>query len=229
MSISTYTAIIIEPRKHKAFHFVINNFLDNLSNEWNIIIFHGINNEEFIKNIINNLKETYINRITLINLNVENLTITEYNNTLTNESFYNYIPTETFMIFQTDTLILNKEKLSTFLNYDYVGAPWGHIPVACERVGNGGLSLRKKSKMLEIIRNIKYSGKNEDVYFCYNPNNALYKPSLEEAMHFSVEEMFFDKPFGCHKPWNEIIDPQTTEKFFNLYPQVRELYRLNIE
>ena len=36
-----YTAIIIEPRKHKAIKFVLKNAYDNLSNEWNIIIFVG--------------------------------------------------------------------------------------------------------------------------------------------------------------------------------------------
>jgi hypothetical protein len=36
-----YTALIIEPRKHKALEFVLKNFLENLSNEWSIIIFHG--------------------------------------------------------------------------------------------------------------------------------------------------------------------------------------------
>lgn len=227
MSESKYTAIIIEPRKHKAFQMVINNFLGGLSNEWNIIIFHGINNKDFIKDIINNLEEIYMSRVKLINLDVENLNIMEYNNILTTESFYNYIPTEIFMIFQTDTLVLNKENLNKFLDYDYVGAPWGHIPVANERVGNGGLSIRKKSKMLEIIHNIPYSGQNEDLYFCYNPNNALYKPSVEEAMQFSVEEMFFDKPFGCHKPWNISLDRESKELFFELYPQVKELYLLN--
>jgi hypothetical protein len=50
---SKYTAIIIEPRKHKALTFVLTNFLENLSNEWDFIIFHGINNSEYIKNILN--------------------------------------------------------------------------------------------------------------------------------------------------------------------------------
>lgn len=31
-----YTAIIVEPCKHKALEFFLNNFLENLSSEWNI-------------------------------------------------------------------------------------------------------------------------------------------------------------------------------------------------
>ena len=40
----TYTAIIIEPREHKALEFVLSNFLQNLSTKWNFIIFHGNKN-----------------------------------------------------------------------------------------------------------------------------------------------------------------------------------------
>ena len=29
-----YTAIIVEPRKHIALEFVLNNFLENLNNDW---------------------------------------------------------------------------------------------------------------------------------------------------------------------------------------------------
>ena len=73
-------------------------------------------------------------------MNVDNLTIRDYNRLFTNKSFYDYIPTETFLIFQTDTMIFKEHKnlINNFLEYDYVGAPW----LACKQVGNGGLSLR---------------------------------------------------------------------------------------
>ena len=48
-----YTAIIVEPRQHKALPFVLENFLKNLSQDWSIIICHGTTNLEFINNIIN--------------------------------------------------------------------------------------------------------------------------------------------------------------------------------
>ena len=47
-----YTAVIIEPRKHKALEFVLRNFIENLSDEWKILIFHGRQNKEFIQEII---------------------------------------------------------------------------------------------------------------------------------------------------------------------------------
>ena len=33
-----YTAIIVEPREHKALVFVLNNFCTNLDENWNIIV-----------------------------------------------------------------------------------------------------------------------------------------------------------------------------------------------
>jgi hypothetical protein len=120
----SYTAVIVEPRKHKALSFVLNSFLTNLSDKWNIIIFHGKINEQFVKNIINEEMPRFKKRITLENLGVDNLSITQYNELLTSESFYEKIPTEIILIFQTDTMIndKNKEKIDEFIKYDYVGA-----------------------------------------------------------------------------------------------------------
>ena len=43
-----YTAVIIEPRKHKALYFVLKNYLENLDSSWNILILHGNLNKEYI-------------------------------------------------------------------------------------------------------------------------------------------------------------------------------------
>jgi len=215
-----YTAIIVEPRRHAALEFVLTNFLENLSDEWNIIVFHGTENIEYVANISNKL-EKIKKRITLHNLGIRNLTTSDYSRLFATRSFYNNIPTETFLVFQTDTMIFakNKDILHQFMAYDYVGAPW---PSAMHgtRVGNGGLSLRKKSKMLHIIDSRPYRGEPEDVYFSSNP---LYKPTVEEALRFSVEQIFFPESFGCHKPWGRAWGIA----LLNLYPELIQLYRLN--
>jgi len=199
-----YSAVIVEPRCHNALQFVLTNFLENLDDNWSIIIFHGILNHTFVKKIIKNHLLHYVNRIRLVNLNVENVTLDEYNILLKSEHFYNFIPTETFLLFQTDTMIFkeNRQLIHLFMEYDYVGAPWEYVFIENERVGNGGLSLRKKSKMLEIItKNQLNSNINEDAYFCYQHNINIYKPSLEKAKLFAVEQIYSEITFGCHKPW----------------------------
>lgn len=43
-----YRAIIVEPRIHNALPFVLQNFDENLSDEWSILVFHGTENNIFI-------------------------------------------------------------------------------------------------------------------------------------------------------------------------------------
>lgn len=221
-----YTALIIEPRKHLALQFVINNFLCNLSDEWGMIIFHGNENINYVQNIVNNLDANYKHRIiNLINLNVDNLNHQTYSDLFLTNSFYSYIPTNTFLVFQTDSIILkeNKENLNLFLDYDYVGAPWKFDNL----VGNGGLSLRKKNKMLEILESKGYQNMYEDLYFsCNIDSKIIYNvPDFMIAKMFSVETTFYDKPFGIHRCWANL--PKDEIEFLtNQYPEIKELIEL---
>jgi hypothetical protein len=208
--IGIYTAVIIEPRKHRAMEFVLQNFTNMLDSRWNFIIFHGNQNEEYIYTILDNKLKNNLHRIKLINLNVDNLSINDYNSLLYDKTFYDNIPTEIFLIFQTDSMICPnfKDNIYKFIDYDYVGAPWigGHFP---QTVGNGGLSLRKKSKMIEILDkcNNKYTKTGEleyeDAFFSNMCNDIVMinKPSYEDAKQFSIETVYSDNAFGVHKPW----------------------------
>lgn len=184
-----YTAIIIEPRSHPALEFVLNNFTTNLNDDWGFIIFHGNLNYEYIINIISKIPNYNI-RIKLINLNIDNLTIEMYNNLLKNINLYENIPTETFLIFQTDALINPKYKdlIYEFINYDYVGAPWSFN----NNVGNGGLSLRKKSKMIDIIQNKKYYLEVNNHLFELKRDTveSNINVNVNEDIYFSLNEIF---------------------------------------
>jgi len=228
-----YTAVIIEPRKHKALEFVLTNFTSMLDNRWKFIIFHGNRNINYINKIINEKLINDRNRIQLINLNVDNLTIHDYNSLLYDPKFYDNINTEIFLIFQTDTMICSKYKdnIYNFLNYDYVGAPqWEG-----ENVGNGGLSLRRKSKMLEIIDKCidrkMYSPNqlhNEDSFFsniCID-KVKINKPSFNEAKEFAIEGVYSDKSFGIHKLWG-YHDYEKIKNINNFCPNLNTLIELN--
>ena len=199
-----YTAIIVEPREHKALSFVLNNYLENLSDEWGVVICHGTKNIEYINNIILDDLSKYRDRIRLVNLQVDNLNTDQLNKLLTSEKFYDYIPTEIFLFFQTDSMICPqfKDLLSDFLQYDYVGAPWKNNIVK-GNVGNGGISIRRKSKMIEIIKNCEYNGENEDVFFSRSCDQvSINKPDAAKAGKFSNEITYNEESFGIHKFWN---------------------------
>jgi len=223
-----YTAIIVEPRKHKALDYVLTNFYNNLSEDWQIIIFHGKNNIKFIQNIITKFDKS---RIKLINLNVNNLSLNEYCHLFYNKWLYDNIQTETFLVFQTDTLICPQYKhlINDFLKYDYVGAPWDEKIIhdiktlygGKDLIFNCGLSIKKKSKMLDILNKHSFYHKqgwliNEDIYFSIHTTN---KPSLEEAKNFSIEMLYNDKAFGIHKAYNYVK--------LDWFPEMKILEELN--
>lgn len=193
-----YTAVILEPRKHAALEFVIKNFLDNLDSRWKIIIYHGTENQEFVSKVAE-LSE----RITIRNLGVANLENSkDYSAILTSRPFIEGIPTETFIVFQTDSMInlAHKDILYNFIDYDYVGAPW---PWDWLHVGNGGLSLRKRSTCLKIIDQFgPYNGLYEDHFYSILIERVGgKKPTRDEARSFSIEQIYHPFSFGIHKAW----------------------------
>ena len=211
--------MIVEPRKHPALSFVLQNFVTNLSSDWKILVFHGKDNKEFVYDIIEKMEDP-MRFLKPIQLDVTNLTIEQYNAVLMSQAFYRCIPTETLLIFQTDTMILEPAQLQEFLSYDYVGAPWttGHV-------GNGGLSIRKKTKMRTVITTVNPFQANEDVYFSMQKIVALKKPSFEAAQRFSVETVFYPSPFGIHAPWKN-LSLEEMEELTTAYPSIYELIRL---
>ena len=226
-----YTAVLIEFRQHPAYALVFENFFTTLPPEWGFTVIYGKLNNTFVHTILDHViaKHGQPHRILKrVELEYDNMTITEYSEMLKGADFYNMIDTETFMIFQTDTLLLaeNILKLGFFLQYDYVGAPWTN-----GRLGNGGLSLRRKSKMLETIR-IKGKAPEkvvEDAYFCLNNPVHLNMPTFRQAMEFSVETVFFDAPIGVHKFWDHLA-PNEKNYLMQRYPplfELFELYRVN--
>lgn len=191
-------AVIVEPRKDIMLIKVLKNYLKLLPKNTKIHIFHGIDNEKLI--LDNFSQEIFHNKIIMTNMKIKNLTIHQYNLLLTSLDFYNKINGENILIFQMDTCLCSnsKYKIEDFLIYDYVGAPWIDSKHK-NKIGNGGLSLRKKSKMLEHINKYKYSLKiNEDVYF--SRSDILNFPDIKTASFFSTEHLFNPYSVGLHQP-----------------------------
>ncbi|KAK0630816.1 hypothetical protein B0T17DRAFT_616423 [Bombardia bombarda] len=73
---------------------------------------------------------------------------------LTNLWLYETVlqPAEHLLIFQTDSMLCanSKQSLNDYLEYDWVGAPWRTDSVYG---GNGGLSLRRVSAIIDVLRN----------------------------------------------------------------------------
>ena len=214
-----YTAIIIEPRKLKVIKPVLLNYLQNLDDNWSIIFFHGNNNKEYVERIIERDLATYRDRITLKPLNRDNLDTNSYNELMMSDEFLKQIPTEMFLVFQTDSLICesDRHRINDFLKYDYVGAPWGWMDG-----GNGGLSLRRKSKMIEVIKNCP-KNINEDQVFSRGCDLVkVNNPSKNEAKKFAIETEYSSRSFGIHNAWRYLpMHNADFEKRCKDYKQIR--------
>jgi len=211
--------VIVEPRSLDLTILAIKNFLYLLQDKcWGLIIFHGTENENFIKDKLEGIKN-----INYFNLNKKNLQENEYNDLLCSQDFWKKIKScgaKQSLIFQSDTLLF-KSNLEDFLHYDYVGAPWQIKWMGMIEVGNGGLSLRNVDKMLHIAKycpRLQYM-KNEDVYFCYWCIMREFKVApIDVAKKFAVETVYYDSPCGLHKPHiDKFGDRALYSKLFEKY------------
>ncbi len=176
--------------------------------------------------------------------------IASYNRLMLSEELYErFLDYRYILIAQTDVFIF-RDELDMWCNkgYDYIGAPWLVRPIYrfplfrlcsylkrkyCEatstpnsqvtsnRVGNGGLSLRRVQSHLDVVRTLhtvvesylNYPRRtaifNEDVFFAIEPHKAGIEfkyPSTIEALSFSIDkypslsmELLGGKlPMGCH-------------------------------
>lgn len=193
-----YQAVIVEPREHKDLETIIKMvmyFLNESDSDikWGLSIFHGEKNKKMVKKITKKW-----DNVDLHNLWIENLPELQYNQLLKGSKFWKSIDSENILIFQTDSTLL-KFGIDEFISYIYIGAPWIRFREG-KIVGNGGLSFRKKSKMIEISETyVNDEITMEDIYFCkYLKDEDL--PDIGIAKQFSVEDVEYDDPIGVHQP-----------------------------
>lgn len=150
--------------------------------------------------------------------------IDSYNDLMTEADFYSRFQSYDYMlIYQLDAFVFS-DQLQKWCEkgYDYIGSPWFKhqrtyeegYPLWCS--GNGGFSLRRISKFLDVTSSEKIKEYKcdenalwEDTFFADALNGTPYemkKPTAEEAALFGFEcspSYLFQLtngtlPFGCH-------------------------------
>jgi hypothetical protein len=209
--------VIIEPREHENLKGVLYQMAKIYGNtDVSLYILHGNKNSNFIYNIINNW-----NGVLLLNLEIDNLTLYEYNSLLTNYKFWNLFKSEFVLIFQVDSIILKKIP-EHFFDYHYIGAPWFNNEFINKNIifknrkliGNGGFSLRKVKIMFDICKKYNFNNIiNEDIFFSIHIDNN-FLPDEDIALTFSIENKYYEDPVGMHNAWN-YIENHNYIKLFN--------------
>lgn len=202
--------VMVEPREHPHLEYVLRNVMHFLGPAWGLQLFVGRKNKAFVKDIVKDW-----NKVHVAEIGTDNLTAAEYNQLKKTPGFWELIKGEHVLWIEPDCLLCHGE-VDPFLEYDYVGAPWddwmtvsGHV-----RIGNGGLSLRRKSAMIEIGRTCNRDAsvfQQEDVFYSVNMHlqpERYRLPALEVAQRFAVETIYHPNPLGLHKAWKFIPSGQ---------------------
>lgn len=229
-------AAIVEPREEYLVE-CIKHFMDTLPQYTHFQVYHGTENKEIVYANFG----SYIasGKMSAWDLNVKNLTIQGYSALLTSESFWRSIQSDRVLIFQTDAALCSETKLNIemFYAYDFIGAPMpSYINIliwlrflftGCLithlRYFNGGLSFRRRNKMLELITKHPWNYMwPEDVWFCAHlPQINGVLPTIAAARTFSFEaEQLAGVPLGVHKPRKE------WSALSQICPQVKNIKRV---
>lgn len=125
------------------------------------------------------------------------------------------------LIVQWDGFVLNAAAWSDeFLGFDYIGAPWNHIPEPCS-VGNGGFSLRSLRLLQALESPAIVPSHPEDICICVTHRAALEAQGLRFAptalaRRFAVEDdPLSPQVFGFHGPYHlpAVLEPSQTLVF----------------
>jgi glycosyltransferase involved in cell wall biosynthesis len=188
-------AVIIEPREHALLEPVIRNVMTNLADGWNLHVFCGNKNYEYVKNLFPDWE------FKITNLEINDLSEEQYNALLKSEHFWDQINEENVLIFQTDAFILNEFDINKFTDFSFIGSPYNWDPhrqeagPVTERLAppghatnmNGGFSFRKRSSMLRCIKEV-----SEDKLLMWRErNNCQTTYFLEPWTKELAEDVFF--------------------------------------
>jgi len=157
--------------------------------------------------------------VQFVSLEVDNLTNASHNELMCTHWLWSRAAAERVLIFQTDSLVC-RPGVDEFQSCDYIGAPWALDELWCAGKpwltavgGNGGFSLRSKSRTLACLDACGYlRGQCEDVFYVESmPKVGGRVASRGEGMRFSVESVWADDPFGFHAAYKWLTAEQMAE------------------
>ncbi|KAL8972797.1 MAG: hypothetical protein Q9183_000361 [Haloplaca sp. 2 TL-2023] len=213
-------AVIVEGRPTPNLVPLILHFSSVLGPEWPIKVLHTEDNRRLFSASPAFTRQLLSGHITL-QLLPTNITLTDHeaiSKFFTARWFWDQLaPYKHILTFQADSILCSNSPhtVDEFLQYDFIGAPirpiFGHGM-------NGGLSLRNRDKMLEVLDHFNFTGgssketrpedRYEDQWFVRNLDRlplgphgepGANIPSQEVASNFSTESIWQPKPFGLHQ------------------------------
>ena len=187
---SDYYAVIVEPRSdHILLEAVCRNIMYFLPSNWNLIVY------SYDENIMR--ERLKFMEFMFYKTDKPSFTPEEYSNLLMSADFWNSIPGNNVLIFQTDSYITRPFRYSyiqEFKQYPFIGAVYRYVDngsnidlLSIDRERNfsmnGGFSFRNKKAMLDCINKLT----KEDIINYRKLNNlSIIYPNV------NYEDVYFD-------------------------------------
>lgn len=212
------TILLIEPRITDDIIFILNNTYKKLgNNNWAYVFYCGKNSKSYWENRLPKFIE------------LRELDVCDFGNTYNYSDFckkkdlWESLYGEFVLTIQVDTWIMNKNPFNIDffmkLNKSFIGGnmeyEWDELKKYSIypkiRNFNGGLSLRKRLDMINIINSFSplksngnktsFQSDQEDVYFVCGCYKLGYKVGDDEpSSHFSLHTIYKNDYFGIHQP-----------------------------
>ncbi|KAJ3158440.1 hypothetical protein HDU86_002909 [Geranomyces michiganensis] len=210
---NTKIALLIELRPMRTLIPILLHYMATLPEDWPFMLMHSAEVEPLLARsaaIKRYIKSGKL-RPLLLSPEVKLANAADVSEFLTQKSTWALLPApaEHIFFFQLDAVICSNSEQTPddYLHYDWIGAPWPHI--AFLKGGNGGFSMRRKSRMLRCLDTRKWErGMNpEDVWYseCMNSFPDAVMPTFDQGKEFAIEGVENARYMGIHKTYNGVL------------------------
>lgn len=228
--------VMIEPRPGQRIGPVCEQFSSKVPEDWALYVIHGRQNGESSRQAV----ESIARKKVFMQLNTDNLIVNQYNWLFKTSFLWEAIDAEHILVIQMDTRPCGPQlDMEKFGKFGYIGCrqddnvheylkEWAHY-------GSGGLSLRRKSFMLECLKRYP-NGKGsdwEDVTFsnCVSElrSQDFPAPTRQDVGDFCAQGGWGDtsKPprsFGAHQLGKNMHDLERKQRFQAYCPNADVLW-----
>ncbi|CAL3965923.1 hypothetical protein PZA11_002738 [Diplocarpon coronariae] len=209
-------ALLIENRVNPILAPLMLHFMSVVPPDWRFRFMGSLESVEFLNTsrAIRNQVASGKLDLTYIPANMTTGSQEEISRFLTTLWIYDTVlqPAEWLLVFQTDSMLCanSRQSLNSWLDYDWVGAPWnpnGRFG------GNGGLSLRRVSSIINVLQNQQRAENSEpeDVWLVdrlgHRPGSKLANGTMSltfsgEMYGGTGEKVGAGKKKGGNNKWN---------------------------
>ncbi|KAI9013722.1 hypothetical protein DFJ74DRAFT_771586 [Hyaloraphidium curvatum] len=211
---ATHEAVILEHRDFPHAEFVIRTALRYLGPGWSLRVFCGSKSCPALRAAA--ARVSPLARV--VDTGMADMSVAHFNDRVAlNRDFWLSLHGDRVLLFQEDSALF-RSGIADLLPYDFAGAPWNTLVTeGFEAVGNGGLSLRTRLKMVEALDRVHPSSLNlteatkavlihdlkyppEDIYFSYALGvRGVGRVAPRAAARVLVEHTYHsERPLGGH-------------------------------